>query len=219
MKKLSVLLLLTIIAISNLYAQENPLNTLLEDIYDKDQFARKKLIEFEQKAINDSIAFYYKLMVESDEQNSKTVFGILDEKGWPEDLSQKANDAIFLVIQHASAEDRLKYAELVKSQAEKGNIEKKDFATLYDRVLMEKGEKQIYGTQMVEKMKDGKRVSYVWPVEDPENIDKLRFSIGLLPFDLYSQIVKKHTGMTVIWDENITIEQLQSLPSPVITED
>ncbi len=95
MKKLTTLLLFAIIAVSKISAQENPLNTVLEDIYDKDQFARKKLIEFEQKAVADSVAYYHKLMVVSDEQNSKTVFEILDKKGWPDGLSQKANDAIF----------------------------------------------------------------------------------------------------------------------------
>ncbi len=121
-------------------------------------------------------------MNKSDKENQKTIFKMLDKEGWPEGLSEKANDAIFLVIQYASHEDRLKYSKMLKLQADKGIVEQKDYATLYDRVLMEKGKKQIYGTQMVAKIKDGKRVSYVWPVEEPEKIDELRLSIGLLPF-------------------------------------
>ena len=212
MKKLVILFIFSGLILSTVFAQENPLNSLIEDIYEKDQFARKKLVEFIQEQVADSIVFYNDLVAKVDEENRRAILGILDAEGWPEDLSEKANEAIFLVIQHAAHEDRLKYADLVKSQADKGKIKQKDYALLYDRILMGKGHKQMYGSQMVQKMKDGNPVSYVWPVEDPENIDEIRLSVGLLPFDLYSEVVKKHTGQIVIWDKNLTIEQLESLP-------
>ncbi|MEG1622163.1 MAG: hypothetical protein RR330_02200 [Alistipes sp.] len=217
MKKIFVLLFICT-DIFNVFGQENKHNTLLESIYHKDQLAREKLIEFEQKEIIDSIAFYYTLMDTNDKENRKIVFKILDNEGWPQGLSEKANDAIFLVIQHAPHKFQLKYSEVVKKSAENGKIKQKDFATLYDRILMQDGKKQIYGTQMVAKMRDGNRVSYIWPVENSENIDKLRLSIELLPFDLYIKVVKKSTGIIVVWDKNLTIEKLQSLPDPIIVK-
>ncbi len=47
------------LVMSSTFAQDNSYNTLLEEIHDKDQVARHKLIEFEQKEIADSIVYYY----------------------------------------------------------------------------------------------------------------------------------------------------------------
>jgi hypothetical protein len=46
-----------------------------------------------------------------------------------------------------------------------------------DRVLMYRGEPQIYGTQY--RTQDG--VTKLWPVQDPEDLDNRRAALGLGP--------------------------------------
>jgi hypothetical protein len=52
-----------------------------------------------------------------------------------------------------------------------------------DRIATEKGEPQIYGGQM--KFYPETKTFNVWPVYDPENIDKRRAEIGLEPITPY----------------------------------
>ena len=59
-------------------------------------------------------------MARTDSLNQTTVFDILDKEGWPSHLSDKANRAIWLVIDHSDASNRIKYLDLVKVKAEEG---------------------------------------------------------------------------------------------------
>lgn len=50
-----------------------------------------------------------------------------------------------------------------------------------DRILMNEGKKQIYGTQLASRKDDegGNTLDYyVWPIEDNENVEKLRKEMG-----------------------------------------
>ena len=52
-----------------------------------------------------------------------------------------------------------------------------DLAYLTDRVLMHRGEAQVYGTQYVER--DG--ALELWKVLDPSGLDQRRAALGLVP--------------------------------------
>ena len=85
-------------------------------------------------------------------------------------MSDKANRAIWLVIGHSDASNRIKYLDLVKVKAEEGVLSKSDYAILKDRTLMKNGLAQIYGTQI--KMaatvigEDITMQVYLWPMTD-----------------------------------------------------
>ncbi len=65
------------------------------------------------------------------------------------------------------------------------------YAKLVDKLLWLKGKKQIYGTQIASEGKiiNGKYVvekeKYLWPVEDPENLNKRRAELSLEPIEEY----------------------------------
>jgi len=59
----------------------------------------------------------------------------------------------------------------------RGDASPADLAYLTDRVLMHRGEPQVYGTQY--QVKDG--VLELWTVCDPSGLDELRSSLGLEP--------------------------------------
>ena len=79
-----------------------------------------------------------------------------------------------------------------------------DFVTMEDRMLMNSGKPQKYGTQAYSLVEDGKTVIYIWPVEDPDKLDALRKSVGLMPIESYLEIVKQQ-GVEIIYDKTKTV--------------
>ena len=80
------------------------------------------------------------------------------------------------------------YVGLIWKAAKAGDIPKSDAAFLEDRVLMFSGKKQKYGTSMKfdtvsldPNTKFAVTKLRVWPIERPEKVDSLRFTIGLYP--------------------------------------
>ena len=185
----------------------NRYNRILEEVYDKDQEVRKWTVL--SSLSYDEIVTYSTEMALTDSLNQATVFGILDKEGWPARLSDKANQAIWLVIDHSDLAARRKYLDLVKAKAEEGVLDKSDYATLNDRVLMEEGKPQIYGTQIkitgtIIFGEEQTLPMYLWPVEDPAALDSLRSSIGLPPIEEYLESSGLF-GLPVVWDPSRTV--------------
>ena len=186
-------------------------NRILEEVYDKDQEVRKWTML--SSLSYDEIVTYSTEMALTDSLNQATVFGILDKEGWPARLSDKANQAIWLVIDHSDLATRRKYLDLVKAKAEEGVLDKSDYATLNDRVLMEEGKPQIYGTQIkitgtIIFGEEQTLPMYLWPVEDPAALDSLRSSIGLPPIEEYLESSGLF-GLPVVWDPSRTVADFQ----------
>ncbi len=185
---------------------------ILEEVYDKDQAVREWTSGMASLSADEIVAYSTEMAL-TDSLNQATVFGILDKEGWPARLSDKANQAIWLVIDHSDLAARRKYLGLVKAKAEEGVLDKSDFAVLNDRVLMEEGKPQIYGTQI--KMaatfvgEDLTMQLYLWPVEDPAALDSLRSSVGLSPIEDYLEASGASIGQPVVWDPARTVADFQ----------
>ncbi|MCB0698803.1 MAG: hypothetical protein H6551_10550 [Chitinophagales bacterium] len=128
-----------------------------------------------------------------DSLNVITVTQIIDKYGWlgPEQIGFPGNQALFLVIQHADIKTQMKYLPVMKEAVQKGNARPSSLALLEDRTSLRNGGKQIYGSQIGQ---DADGTHYVLPLEDPENVDKRRESVGLGPLNEYTQ----HWGFN--WD-------------------
>lgn len=198
-----------LIALTGFLISCNQYNRILEDIYDKDQAAREWTVGMASLSAEDIEKYSYK-MIHADSLNQVKVFGILDKVGWPSHLSDKANHAIFLVIDHSDLESQCKYLDLVKAKAEEGILNGSDYAVLHDRILMKQGKPQIYGTQI--KMAAsivGEDVSmqlYLWPVENSAAIDSLRNSVGLSPIEDYLKNSRESIGQEIIWDRGKSVD-------------
>ena len=201
--------ILALIAIATLLIGCKSYNHILEDIYDKDQSVREWTVGMASLSA-DKIAEYSYEMERTDSLNQTTVFDILDKEGWPSHLSDKANRAIWLVIDHSDATNRIKYLDLVKVKAEEGVLSKSDYATLKDRTLMENGLAQIYGTQI--KMAAtviGENITmqlYLWPVTDATALDSLRNTVGLSSIEEYLKTSSEAVGQVIVWDRTKTVE-------------
>ena len=78
-------------------------------------------------------------MEETDSANQASVSHILDTYGWPSGLSDAANKAIFLVIDHSDLKTMNKYIGLFRDAVEKGYLSMNDLVTMEDRMLMNSG--------------------------------------------------------------------------------
>lgn len=199
-----VLLFFIVIALSSC----NQYNHILEEVYDNDQAARE-WTKGMSSLTADEIEAYATEMERVDSLNQAIVFEILDKDGWPSNLSNKANQAIWIVIDHSNLAFQRKYLYLVKEKAEECILEKADYAILNDRVLMGEGKPQIYGTQikMNATIVDDEIAMqfFLWPVENPIVLDSLRNTMGLSPIKEYLQNSSESIGQEIVWDEKITI--------------
>ena len=191
-------------------AQESlSVDSMLCAIRDKDQSIRQKIMPMLASGNQDSIMAVVVQMNMIDKENQTFVFGLLDNQGWPDGLSDKANSAIFLVIDHAEFAAQEKYYPVVKEKAEQGIMGKEDAATLQDRILMKKGEMQVYGTQTTRVVINGENINYLWPVKNPDQLDKLRKEVNLPPIAEYIAVFEKQ-GIKLVWDKSLSVDDLKA---------
>ena len=181
------------------------IDSLLCDIGRRDQAVRADWAKMATGSVTQEEAIEYALKLdETDSINLAAVSRILDTYGWPSGLSDAANKAIFLVIDHSDYNITNKYIGLFRDAVEKGYLSKNDLVTMEDRMLMNAGKPQKYGTQAYSLVEDGKTVIYIWPVEDPDKLDALRKSVGLMPIGEYLEMVKQQ-GMEIIYDKTKSV--------------
>ena len=175
---------------------------LIQDDLTKEE--RQKILEridLADKSLDEGI---YTLMREIDSINLIKVERIISKYGYPgRDLvGSPANETVFYVIQHSDKID--KYLPLMRKAAENGDISKTELVMMEDRHLMNNGKEQIYGTQIRGINKDGEWIHFVWPIKDPDSINKLRKSIGLSTIEEYAKLFD-------IEYKEISLEQVNQL--------
>lgn len=111
--------------------------------------------------------------------NERKVKNILDKYGWPtkERAGEQGNWTISNVIQHSDNEVRIQYLPMMRQAVKDKKLEPRFLVRAEDRIATERGDLQIYGGQM--KYYPETKNFNLWPVFEPENIDKRRTEIGL----------------------------------------
>ena len=150
----------------------------LDYMYDRDQEIRQILV--------DSIGFdspetgkYITKMMEIDSLNQIRVREILEKYNWlpVSKVGEKASSALFAVVQHSNLEMMEKYYPQLKKLADEGEASPIAAAMMEDRILMNKGQKQKYGTQASSELREDGSAA-IWPIENPDIVDSLRSAIG-----------------------------------------
>ena len=207
-----VLLLLTSY---NVRAQEN-VDSILRMIHDKDQQVRMNIIRCQQSQHIDSLIYYVERMTEIDAENQQNVARLLDSNGIPEGLSKKAYDAIFLVVDHADLDFQKRYYKLLRDATKDGRYSLSQINTLYDRMMMHSGRRQLYGTQtqsatkIVEGEDYARQVNYVWPVRRANGVDKRRLKSGQSSMQEQSKAHEK-MGYKVVWNKSLSVKKFQKM--------
>ncbi len=157
-------------------------NELL-DIYKSDQLYRAEMAKVKPTDIK-IVEFVHK-QDSLDAINVRRVVAVLDSMGYPKrrDFGDSAGLATFFVIQHADIKYQEKYLPLFEQAAKDSQIEWKNVVYMIDRVRLEKGQKQIYGTQ-IQPVKDSVTgyltdKAVIAPIADAEKVNERRAKVGL----------------------------------------
>lgn len=184
-----------------------PLVRQLDSIYESDQNDRLQLQGMEEKYGRDSkeMRTMWKKIAYQDSVNLIKVCAILDKYGWlgPDVVGGRGNSTLFLVVQHSDLKTQLKYLPMMREAVKNGKARASSLALLEDRVLVRQGKKQIYGSQIG--YNEASKSYIVSALEDPDNVDKRRASVGLGTLAEYVQ----HWNMK--WDVEAYKKQLPEL--------
>lgn len=101
------------------------------------------------------------------------------------DLPQKVYNTIWLVVQHSPYDQYMEqYIERFRQWAGRGDLSKSQVALMEDRILMNKGEPQIYGSQIVSQ---NGGPNELYDLRDPEYVDYRRAQMGMGPLQEYAR--------------------------------
>jgi hypothetical protein len=133
-------------------------------------------------------------MARYDHANSAWLGKMIDAVGWPRisSVGPEASSSAWLLVQHADADPalQLKALRLMEPLVGAGEVDKKNYAYLYDRVMLKITGKQRYGTQMT--CKAGQRVPQA--LENETGLDRLRAEVGLSPMIEYQAQMRNAFG-------------------------
>lgn len=161
------------------------INKALEAIYEVDQSTRNsvRLCEAKFGVSSPECMQVVREVNRLDSVNQELVFQVLD-KGWPhsKQISEKANDALFLVLQHAPLEKQIRYAPILKSAFLLGEVSPSKYAIFQDRLNVRQGKLQTYGSQTGA---DQYGNVFFYPISNFALVDSARQKVGLSSFDQY----------------------------------
>lgn len=120
-----------------------------------------------------------------DHANTQWLKAVVEEKGWPtvSMVGEKASRKAWLLVQHADQDPvfQLDTLRMMEPLVDQGEVSPRDYAYLYDRVMLKLTGKQRYATQMW--CQDGKMEPQ--PLEDEATVAELRTKMTLDPLEEY----------------------------------
>ena len=169
---------------------EKGLNKPLQDellrMADEDQEVRKTIPSPQDSA-------QWKSIIQGDRIHAARLKEIVRRYGWPGKslVGEKASHMAWLLVQHADFDRDLQDTclALLSTMTKSGDANPSDLAYLTDRVLINKGEKQIYGTQT--RWVDSTSSYATLPIADEANVDRRRSEVGLAPISEYLQFLNR----------------------------
>jgi len=143
----------------------NQKSEILSEVYISDQKIRRE---------NNLIKY-----AKEDHRNQELIISIIEKCGMPtlNEVNQEQMNAIWLGLQHTENKYRIKYFPLIEKAVKNGDLSKEQYALMKDRILMDEGKPQIFGSQI----KNGK----LYDLEEPETVNERRQEMGLEPIEEY----------------------------------
>jgi len=136
---------------------------LLEEAFRRDQVIRTESEEYDDMV---------------DHKNLVLVMSIEQQCGLPEGEKYKREvGIIWTIIQHSGAQYRKRYMSYFEKAHEEQTLDAQSIALMKDRMLMDNGKPQIYGSQLYN--------GQLYNLREPETVDKRRASVGLEPISQY----------------------------------
>jgi hypothetical protein len=187
---LSILLILALTGFTNVYAQETSkaINQPLAD-------SLAELVKVDQIAANIPSGKYKELKPEDWQHYKDSVFGthqvilegIFNHYGYPgySLVGKEGSQHFWLMVQHCDKKPAFqeKILAAMKSEVEKKNADPKNYAYLVDRVMLNTGRKQVYGTQVTYNIDSCQALPR--PLQDSATVNVRRKEMGLEPVEVY----------------------------------
>lgn len=133
--------------------------------------------------------------VSVDKMNRDRLKEIIREFGFPtrQLVGKDAMQGIFLIIQHSDGDTEWQKEQLtnIEKAVKQGDMDGQSYAYLYDRIRINSGEKQLYGTQFKNVDTVNRKVELA-DTEDVENLDRRRMEVGMMPIHMYEQFMLKN---------------------------
>ena len=159
-----------------------------------DEQLRAELLEMEQRdralraelvargELHTPVPRYHPEMEAVHRRHNTRMRAIIERHGWPGQslVGKDGSQAAGFLVQHAILDLKLQRhaLELLTDAVAQGEAEGFMLALLTDRVLMQEGKPQLYGTQYVGAQGGGVEP---WPIQDAETVDERRRTVGLMP--------------------------------------
>ncbi len=128
----------------------------------------------------------------ADQSNLQKMKQVVRKFGWPTIslVGKRASQMAWLIVQHADTDlvFQKKCLRLMIKAAKTGEVTLQDVAYLADRVLINQGKPQVYGTQFY-KDRDGQWVPR--PIKNTDKLEERRKRVGLESFKIYRQKMSK----------------------------
>ena len=125
-----------------------------------------------------------------DARHTSRMRAIVAEHGWPGRslVGDDGSHAAWLLVQHADGAFMAQCLPLMERAVAAGQAFGKDYVYLLDRVRMQQGKPQIYGTQFTFAA-GGQLVLH--PIEDAEHVDERRRAVGLPPMAEQEKVIRE----------------------------
>lgn len=121
-----------------------------------------------------------------DIQNQQKLAEIISEHGWPSAslVGKDAAHAAWLIVQHADNDSEFQRSCFDKMNSlPESEISQEDLAYLADRIRVNEGRPQLFGTQW----REDPDLGYIpEEIEDRDGLDERRAEVGLDPFEEFS---------------------------------
>jgi hypothetical protein len=143
--------------------------------------------------------------------NLQRIEQIIGQYGYPGKtlVGEPTNVAAFYIIQHSPKIKQ--YFPLIEAAARKGELPFHEYAKMQDRLLMQEGKEQIYGTQgrgYPTKGPDGRQgpmQMFIWPIKDPATVNQRRKEAG------FTDTVEENARRLGIEYKVITLEEAKAM--------
>lgn len=160
-----------------------------------------RLVEADQVAARMPEGAYKRMSREAWDHFKDSVFSthqlilekIFTQHGYPgyDMVGKEGSGHFWLMVQHCDKKPlfQQQVLEAMKKEVDKGNADPKNYAYLTDRVRLNTGQKQVYGTQMAYNTDSCQALPK--PLEDSLHVNIRRKALGMEPLEKYLNMMSE----------------------------
>jgi hypothetical protein len=164
---------------------------IIDSLFFVDQSIQQEALRaFQRTGSIDTFKVYEKLEFQTFARHTPILKTIINKYGYPtfEKVGAESSSNFFVLIQHSDQDVAFqsKMLGLIKKQVYKKQVNGYNYAMLFDRVQLNNGKEQLYGTQL-----DYDQMGNAFPkrLKDKENVNKRRSKFGLNKLEEYLKMM------------------------------